>query len=46
MARPLPFDPIEEAGRQWDQRWEGVVAMQAATSIMRANKPANSHTRV
>ncbi|MEZ5177493.1 MAG: MarR family transcriptional regulator [Acidimicrobiales bacterium] len=38
MARPLPFDPIEEASRQWDQRWEGVVAMQAATSIMRAQQ--------
>ena len=38
MARPLPFDPIEEAGRQWAQRWEGVAAMQAATSIMRAQQ--------
>lgn len=38
MARPLPFDPIEEAGRQWAQRWDEVDAMQAATSIMRAQQ--------
>ncbi|HEX2577314.1 MAG TPA: MarR family transcriptional regulator [Aquihabitans sp.] len=38
MARPLPFDPIEEAGRQWDKRWTGTGAMQAATSVMRAQQ--------
>ncbi len=38
MARPLPFDPIEEAGRQWDERWAETDAMQAATSIMRAQQ--------
>jgi DNA-binding MarR family transcriptional regulator len=39
MARPLPFDPIEEAGRQWDaQGWDERSAMQAATSIMRAQQ--------
>jgi len=38
MARPLPFDPIEEAGRQWELRWDEVEAMQAATSIMRAQQ--------
>lgn len=39
MARPLPFDPIEEAGRQWDgQGWDEREAMQAATSIMRAQQ--------
>ena len=38
MARPLPFDPIEEAGRQWDRRWEGTDAMRAATSVMRAQQ--------
>ncbi|MCU1496586.1 MAG: MarR family transcriptional regulator [Acidimicrobiales bacterium] len=38
MARPLPFDPIEEAGRQWTQRWDEVGAMQAATSVMRAQQ--------
>ncbi|MGN6693088.1 MAG: MarR family winged helix-turn-helix transcriptional regulator [Aquihabitans sp.] len=39
MARPLPFDPIEEAGRQWDvQGWDERAAMQAATSIMRAQQ--------
>ena len=38
MVRPLPFDPIVEAGRQWDQRWPGTAAMQAATSIMRAQQ--------
>lgn len=39
MARPLAFDPIEEAARQWDgQGWEEGRAMQAATSIMRAQQ--------
>jgi len=39
MARPLPFDPIDEAGRQWErQAWDEVGAMQAATSIMRAQQ--------
>ncbi len=38
MARPLPFDPIAEAARQWDQRWSGTEAMAAATSIMRAQQ--------
>lgn len=38
MARPLAFDPIEEAGRQWDKRWDEVAAMRAATSIMRAQQ--------
>ena len=38
MTRPLPFDPIEEAGRQWSRRWDEVDAMRAATSIMRAQQ--------
>ncbi|MCB0970522.1 MAG: MarR family transcriptional regulator [Acidimicrobiales bacterium] len=39
MTRPLPFDPIEEAGRQWAAHgWGEVSAMQAATSIMRAQQ--------
>lgn len=39
MVRPLPFDPIEEAGRQWvGHGWEAVGAMRAATSIMRAQQ--------
>lgn len=38
MARPLPFDPIEEAGRQWSKRWDGVAQMMAATSLMRAQQ--------
>ena len=38
MVRPLAFDPIEEAGRQWAQRWDEVDAMRAATSIMRAQQ--------
>ncbi len=38
MARSLPFDPIEEAGRQWELRWDEVEAMQAATSVMRAQQ--------
>ncbi|MCB0986407.1 MAG: MarR family transcriptional regulator [Acidimicrobiales bacterium] len=38
MRRPLSFDPIEEAGRQWSLRWDEVEAMQAATSIMRVQQ--------
>jgi len=38
MARPLPFDPIAEAGRQWEKRWGAVAQMGAATSIMRAQQ--------
>lgn len=36
--RSLPVDPIEEARRQWDQRWPGGATMAAATSIMRAQQ--------
>lgn len=38
MARPLPFDPIAEAARQWGRRWDAVAQMGAATSIMRAQQ--------
>lgn len=40
MARsePLPFDPIEEAARQWSTRWGAVDAMRAVTSLMRAQQ--------
>ncbi|MGH9118988.1 MAG: MarR family winged helix-turn-helix transcriptional regulator [Acidimicrobiales bacterium] len=34
----LPFDPIVEARRHWDDRWEEGRAMAAATSIMRAQQ--------
>jgi DNA-binding MarR family transcriptional regulator len=36
----LPFDPIAEAGRLWDEHWgpEAVPAMRAVTSIMRAQQ--------
>jgi DNA-binding MarR family transcriptional regulator len=34
----LPFDPIDEAARQWGSRWEGVTAMHAVTSLMRAQQ--------
>ena len=36
--RPLPIDPIAEARRQWDERWDGGSEMAAATSIMRAQQ--------
>jgi DNA-binding MarR family transcriptional regulator len=36
--RTLPFDPIAEARRHWDQRWPEGEAMAAATSIMRAQQ--------
>jgi len=34
----LPFDPIDEAARQWAMRWGGVPAMHAVTSLMRAHQ--------
>jgi len=40
MARrePLPFDPIEEAARQWSARWGAVQEMRAVTSLMRTQQ--------
>jgi DNA-binding MarR family transcriptional regulator len=40
VSRPLSFDPIEEAGRQWRRRWGGDAAtpMMAVTSVMRAQQ--------
>lgn len=35
---PLPFDPIDEAARQWGKRWGGVPAMHAVTSLMRVQQ--------
>lgn len=37
MSR-LPFDPIDEAARQWGERWAGVPAMHAVTSLMRVQQ--------
>jgi DNA-binding MarR family transcriptional regulator len=34
----LPFDPIDEAARQWALRWGGVPAMHAVTSLMRVQQ--------
>jgi DNA-binding MarR family transcriptional regulator len=34
----LPFDPIDEAARQWGRRWPGVPAMHAVTSLMRVQQ--------
>jgi DNA-binding MarR family transcriptional regulator len=34
----LSFDPIAEARRHWDDRWDEGRAMAAATSIMRAQQ--------
>ena len=34
----LPFDPIDEAARQWGTRWDGVPAMHAVTSLMRVQQ--------
>jgi len=34
----LPFDPIDEAARQWGKRWEAVPAMHAVTSLMRVQQ--------
>lgn len=35
---PLPFDPIDEAARQWGLRWEGVKPMHAVTTVMRVQQ--------
>jgi DNA-binding MarR family transcriptional regulator len=35
---PLPFDPIAEARRQWDLRWESGASMAASTSVMRVQQ--------
>ena len=38
-SRPLPFDAIAEARRQWEAHgWPGAQAMAAVTSIMRAQQ--------
>ncbi|HSV38034.1 MAG TPA: MarR family transcriptional regulator [Nocardioidaceae bacterium] len=34
----LPFDPIDEAARQWGQRWGAVEQMHAVTSLMRVQQ--------
>ena len=34
----LPFDPIDEASRQWGLRWSGVSQMHAVTSLMRVQQ--------
>jgi DNA-binding MarR family transcriptional regulator len=38
MARKLPFDPIDEAARQWALRWDAVEQMHAVTSLMRVQQ--------
>ena len=38
MARKLPFDPIDEAARQWGLRWDAVPQMHAVTSLMRVQQ--------
>jgi DNA-binding MarR family transcriptional regulator len=34
----LPFDPIDEAARQWATHWDGVSQMHAVTSLMRVQQ--------
>lgn len=34
----LPFDPIDEAARQWALRWTAVPQMHAVTSLMRVQQ--------
>ena len=34
----LPFDPIDEAARQWGLRWGAVAQMHAVTSLMRVQQ--------
>ncbi len=37
-GRDLSLDYIDEAARQWGLRWDGVPAMHAVTSLMRAQQ--------
>ena len=34
----MPFDPIDEAARQWARRWGAVDQMHAVTSLMRVQQ--------
>ena len=34
----LPFDPIEEAAKQWATQWGEVPRMRAVTSLMRVHQ--------
>src|SRR6188472_4593803 len=36
--KPLGFDPIDEAARQWGLRWQAVDQMHAVTSLMRVQQ--------
>jgi DNA-binding MarR family transcriptional regulator len=38
MSKKLPFDPIDEAARQWGLRWGAVDQMHAVTSLMRVQQ--------
>ncbi len=38
MNEGLPFDPIDEAARQWAAHWDGVPQMHAVTSLMRVQQ--------
>ncbi len=37
-GKKLPFDPIDEAARQWSKRWGAVEQMHAVTSLMRVQQ--------
>jgi DNA-binding MarR family transcriptional regulator len=37
-GKTLPFDPIDEAARQWSLRWDAVEPMHAVTSLMRVQQ--------
>jgi DNA-binding MarR family transcriptional regulator len=37
-GKKLPFDPIDEAARQWGLRWGGTEQMHAVTSLMRVQQ--------
>ncbi len=37
-SKRLPFDPIDEAARQWGLRWDAVPQMHAVTSLMRVQQ--------
>ena len=38
VERRLPFDPIEEAAKQWATQWSEMPRMRAVTSLMRVHQ--------
>jgi DNA-binding MarR family transcriptional regulator len=39
VRKKLPFDPIDEAARQWGLRWDAVDRLEAAGHVVRRPHP-------